>query len=425
MEFAPDPARETPIFAGDFTAQEPLPPEAAERATALLATGRLHRYTADPARGEVSETARLEAEFAVLAGRRHALAVASGGYALATALRAAGAGTGTRVLTGSFTLAPVPGAILAAGATPVLVEIDENLAIDQEDLAAKAAESGATHLLLSHMRGHIPDMDAITALCEKMGLTLIEDCAHTTGALWRGRPVGSHGLFAAHSTQSYKHLNSGEGGLLVADEDDAMARAILLSGSYMFFDRHGAAPPASRIRAHVATTPNISGRMDELRAAILRPQLPRLAERVARWNRLHDIIATSLADLPAVALPSPPAGAVRVGSSLQFRLPSWPSEAVAALVERVRRRGVVLKWFGAPHPHGYTSCHDMWRHVPQTPLPQTDEILRTLLDMRISLLFTPEDARRIARILVEEIDALDGEIRRRHGHHRREKLTRD
>ncbi len=424
MAFSPEPAHAAPIFEGDFTAQEPLPREAAARATALLATGRLHRYTADPARGEISEAARLEAEFAALAGRRHALAVASGGYALATALRAAGAGPGTRVLTGSFTLAPVPGAILAAGATPVLVEIDDNLAIDLEDLAAKARESGATCLLLSHMRGHVPDIDAIVSLCETMGLTLIEDCAHATGALWRGRPAGRHGLFAAHSTQSYKHLNSGEGGLLVADDDDAMARAILLSGSYMFFDRHGAAPPAAHIRRHVAATPNISGRMDELRAAVLRPQLPLLAGRVARWNGLHDIIATALAALPAVALPKPPEGAVRVGSSLQFRLPGWPSAAVAALVERARRRGVVLKWFGAPRPHGYTSRHDMWRHVPRIPLPRTDEILRTLLDMRISLLFTPDDARRIARILVEEIDALDGEIRRRQGHLRRQRLTK-
>ncbi len=176
---------------------------------------------------------------------------------MTTALRAAGAGPGTKVLTNAFTLAPVPGAIAAVGATPVYVEVTEDLVIDIDDLAAKASE--APVLLLSHMRGHICDMDRLMAVCRAAGVVVIEDCAHTMGATWNGVPSGRHGLFGCYSTQTYKHVNSGEGGFLVSDDATAMARAILLSGSYMLYGRHRAAPPPEVFETLRFETPNISG----------------------------------------------------------------------------------------------------------------------------------------------------------------------
>jgi len=144
-------------FTGSFTQQEPLPEAAVRAALAVLGHGRLHRYNTAP--GEIAETALLEEDFAAFTGAKYCLAVASGGYALGCALRALGIGPGDAVLTNAFTLAPVPGAIAALGATPVFVETTEGLTIDMEDLAAKAA--GAKALLLSHMRGHICDMDRL------------------------------------------------------------------------------------------------------------------------------------------------------------------------------------------------------------------------------------------------------------------------
>ena len=95
------------IFKGSFTQQEPIPDEAIEAAVAVMRSGRLHRYNTAP--GELAETVLLEQEFAAQMGAKYCLAVASGGYALATALRAVGVKPGDRVLTNAFTLAPVPG----------------------------------------------------------------------------------------------------------------------------------------------------------------------------------------------------------------------------------------------------------------------------------------------------------------------------
>ena len=217
----------TEIFTGSFTQQEPIPAEGIAAANAVMQHGRLHRYNTSGE--EVAETALLEEEFAAATGAKYCLAVASGGYAMTTALRASGVGHGDRVLTNAFTLAPVPGAIAAVGAVPVFVGVTEDLIIDLDDLAAKLDQ--AQVLLLSHMRGHICDMDRLMAMCDGAGVTVIEDCAHTMGAAWDGTPSGRWGRFGCYSTQTYKHINSGEGGFLICDDAEDMARAIMLSGS--------------------------------------------------------------------------------------------------------------------------------------------------------------------------------------------------
>jgi dTDP-4-amino-4,6-dideoxygalactose transaminase len=159
-------------------------------------------------------------------GQRYCLACSSGGYALHIALKAVGIQPGESVLSNAFTLAPVPGAIDNAGGKPVLVEIDRNYCVDLAHLETMMQQSQARFFMLSHMRGHIADMDAVVDLCANYGVILIEDCAHTMGASWNGKKSGSFGKLACFSTQTYKHLNSGEGGLLTTDDDEIMARAI-------------------------------------------------------------------------------------------------------------------------------------------------------------------------------------------------------
>lgn len=390
----------TERFTGSFTQQEPIPEEAVAAAVAVLRHGRLHRYNTVP--GEVAEAALLEEEFAALAGVRYCLAVASGGYAMATALRAVGVGPGDAVLSNAFTLAPVPGAIAAVGARPVFVEVTDDLTIDFRHLEAAARDSGARVLLLSHMRGHVCDMDALMALCARLGVQVVEDCAHTMGARWRGVPSGRHGVAAAYSMQTYKHVNSGEGGFLVTDDAAVAARAVLLSGSYMLYARHRAAPPPEAFQGLRLVTPNISGRMDNLRAAVLRPQLRLLDERVRRWRRLYERLEAGLQGVPGLHTIPRPVAEDFVGSSFQFLLPGWEAERVTGFVARCAARGVELKWFGAADPAGFTSRYSHWAYAGPPVLPQTDRVLAGLIDLRLPLTFSVDDAALIGRIIAAE-----------------------
>ncbi len=387
------------VFTGNFTQQEPIPPEAIDAAVAVMRSGRLHRYNVGP--GETGEAALLEQEFAAMTGAKYCLAVASGGYAMGCALRAVGVAPGDRVLTNAFTLAPVPGAIASVGAVPVFVGVTEGLVIDLDDLAAKADQADV--LMLSHMRGHIVDMDALMALCAARGLTVIEDCAHTMGGAWAGVPSGRHGRVACYSTQTYKHVNSGEGGFLITDDAEVMARAVILSGSYMLFDRHLAAPGAEVFERVKYDTPNVSGRMDNLRAAILRPQLRNLSDQVAAWNARYRVVEDGLRDTPGLTLIERPEAEGFVGSSIQFLLSGWSEARVGEVLRRCAARGVELKWFGGAEPAGFTSRYDSWRYAPSAPMPETDRILRGLVDMRLPLTFDLEDCALIARIVSGEV----------------------
>ncbi|WP_128516002.1 DegT/DnrJ/EryC1/StrS family aminotransferase [Tabrizicola thermarum] len=393
----------TERFTGSFTQQEPIPEAGIEAALAVLRHGRLHRYNTAP--GEVAETALLEEEFAAYLGAKYCLALASGGAAMACALRALQVRPGEPVLSNAFTLAPVPGAIASIGAVPVLVEVTEDLTIDLAHLEAMAGATGSKVLLLSHMRGHVCDMDALTALCDRLGVRVIEDCAHTMGAKWKGVPSGRHGAIGCYSTQTYKHMNSGEGGFLVTDDAELAARAVLLSGSYMLYARHRAAPPPEVFEPLKLEVPNVSSRMDNLRAAILRPQIGMLEDRRARWRALYQGLEAGLAGAPGVKLIPRPQHEDYMGSSFQFLLPGWEPERVAAFVAGAAARGVELKWFGAAEPAGFTSRYAHWQYANPAPLPQTDRVLAGLIDMRLPLTFTVEDVARIARILTEEAAA--------------------
>ena len=161
-----------PVFDKSFTQQETLPESAIERAVAVMRSGRLHRYNLQD--GETGETAELEREFAAYQGQRYCLACASGGYSLHIALKSAGIKPREAVLSNAFTLAPVPGAIENAGGVPVLVEIDRNYCVDLKHLESRMKETAARFFLISHMRGHIADMEAVDNLCREHGVTLIE-----------------------------------------------------------------------------------------------------------------------------------------------------------------------------------------------------------------------------------------------------------
>jgi len=392
-------------FTKPFTQQESIPQTGIDAAVKLMQTGRLHRYnTIDD---ETAAAAQLEREYAAYMGQRYCLACTSGGYAMHVALKAAGLRAGEVVLTNAFTLAPVPGAIDNAGGKPLLVEIDDNYCVDLTHLQTCMRHSKARFLMLSHMRGHIADMDAVVELCERYKVILIEDCAHTMGASWNGKRSGSFGQVACFSTQTYKHMNSGEGGLLTTDDGDIMARAIIYSGSYMLYERHGTLPDLERFADIRLDTPNYSGRMDNLRAAILLAQMPALERNCSRWNDRYQALQSRLAQCAQLRLPERPESEYFVGSSLQFRVKDLDKDQAAEFIAGCAARGVELKWFGGAEPRGFTSRYDSWRYIEgQQHLPDTLAILANTFDLRIPLTFSIEDMDIIGGIIIDEATAI-------------------
>jgi dTDP-4-amino-4,6-dideoxygalactose transaminase len=375
-----------------------IPEAGRARVIELLDTGLLHRYAEARAVGE--DVAALEEEFARSVGRKYAVGLNSCGSTMFLSLLTTGVTLGTPVLMNSFTLAPVPGAVAHAGGVHILVDITDDLTIDLDDLDRKARESGARHLLLSHMRGHIADMDAVVALCRRHGLTLIEDCAHTQGAKWAGRPTGSFGTTGCFSFQSYKHMNTGEGGMLVTDDDDVAARAILYSGSYMLYAQHRARPPEFIFERWRLSTPNFSLRMSNIVAALARAQLPLIEERARRWNDSHDRIAAGLMQNAMIRLPRRQQAESYVQSSIQFTIVGLDDASFAAFVAGCKDRGVFIKWFGAKEPAGFTSQSRSWAYIenPHTPA-HTARVLDRLCDIRIPLSLTPTDCATLVAII--------------------------
>ncbi|MGD8262861.1 MAG: aminotransferase class I/II-fold pyridoxal phosphate-dependent enzyme [Desulfobacterales bacterium] len=390
-------------FTKEFNKQEPIPEEGVQRALELLQSGRLHRYNTAP--GEISEVALLEKEFAEYVGTRYCAAFSSCGSSIYVALKCAGIQPGDKVLTNAFTLAPVPGAIQNAAADPVFVESTSRYVIDKEDLERKADSSGAGYFLLSYMRGHIPDMDTVLDICKTHNLCLIEDCAHTMGGGWDNRPTGTFGKIGCFSTQTYKHMNSGEGGLLVTADEDLIARAILYSGSYMLYDTHVSKPSPEVFERYKKIIPNLSLRMSNLQAAILRPQLKLLDDQVTRWNERYARLEEKLSRIDTITVPPRPAKENFVGSSIQFTLENLSYDQMERFLEACDQRGVRIKWFGWKEPRGYTSTYESWQYFSALPdLPQTKRILDHMCDMRIPLTFTIQDCETISLIIREVLE---------------------
>ena len=175
----------------------------------------------------------------------------------------------------------------------------------------------------------------------------------------------------------------------------------------MLFERHLAAPPKEVFEQIRFETPNFSGRMDNLRAAILRPQLKDIKRQCDRWNERYFVLEKGFRKSAAIHIPERPAKEQFVASSIQFSVLNFNREQIAKFQDNCAKRGVMLKWFGGAEPTGYTSRYDSWKYIDDMPkLTKTEDILETLMDMRIPLTFDLDDCKLITEIVVEEADAI-------------------
>jgi perosamine synthetase len=373
---------------------EPIPEAARAEIDRLLSSGDLFRYTA-PADAPV---ALLEAEFAELLGARYALAVSSCSAALFLSLKALDLPKGAKVLIPAFTFAAVPSSVVHADCVPVLVEVGENYRVDMADFEAKLP--GADAVMISHMRGHTSDMDAIMALCDAAGVPVIEDAAHSLGTVWGGRNIGTIGKVGCFSFQSYKLVNAGEGGIMITDDPEIAARAIIMSGAYETnWKKH---PGLTNSCAHWQNKlPLYNLRMQNLSAAVIRPQLPLVAERVAKGRAGHDRVADQLNLSAHLAVPEALGPEERAPDSIQFNLVGgWSDQQALDFQTAAKARGVSVQVFGLSE--GNARAFWNWQFLGEVPeLPQTRAMLMRACDVRLPTRLTEDDLDYIAAAIVD------------------------
>ncbi|MEM8576304.1 MAG: aminotransferase class I/II-fold pyridoxal phosphate-dependent enzyme [Pseudomonadota bacterium] len=377
---------------------EPIPEAARAEIDRLLQSGDLFRYTAP----QDAPVALLEAEFAQMMGSTYALAVSSCSAALFLSLKALGLPRDARVLIPGFTFAAVPSAVVHADCIPVLCEVGENYRIDLNDFAAKLP--GVQAVIISHMRGHTSDMDAIMDLCDAADIPVIEDAAHSLGTLWHDRKIGTIGKIGCFSFQSYKMINAGEGGILITDDADLVARAVIMSGAYEHnWKKHPVL--ADAFAAHQNKLPLYNLRLSNLSAAVIRPQLPELARRVTDGLRGHDRVAAQLNAHPAIDVPAPLSPETRAPDSIQFNLPRATDAQVHAFVAAAKAAGVTVQVFGLTDDNARAFWN--WQFLDDLPeLPQTRAMLQRACDVRLPVHLTDSQLDAVAQVLLEAADAM-------------------
>ena len=374
---------------------EPIPPAARDAIDALLSSADLFRYTAP----KDAPVALLEEEFATLLGSKYALAVSSCSAALFLSLKALDLPRDARVLIPGFTFAAVPSAVLHAECLPVLCEVGDNYRIDLNAFEAKLPNVQA--VIISHMRGHTSDMDAIMRLCDAADIPVVEDAAHSLGTLWNGTPIGTLGKIGCFSFQSYKMINAGEGGIMITDDADLIARAIIMSGAYEHnWKKHPALQEAfARWQNQL---PLYNQRLSNLSAAVIRPQLPELQRRVTDGLRNHDYVAGKLTASPHIDLPEPYAQETRAPDSIQCNLRGMDDAQVGTFAEAAAAAGVTVQVFGMSQDNARAFWN--WQFIPDLPeLPQTRAMLMRACDVRLPVQLTHANLDAICDVILKAL----------------------
>lgn len=355
---------------------EPIPAEARAEILKMLETGDLFRYTA----AENSPVTLLEQEFADFIGSRYALAVASCSAALFLSLKALDLPQDAKVLVPAFTFAAVPSAIVHANCVPVLVEVADNYRIDIADFEAKLTDD-ISAIIISHMRGHTSDMDAIMALADARGVPVIEDAAHSLGTVWNGKRIGTIGRIGCFSFQSYKLMNSGEGGILVTDDPDLIARAVIMSGAYEHnWKKHDILQEA--FAKWQNQLPLYNTRLSNISAALIRSQICQIPRRVADGRRNHDYVAEALNNSPWINVPPALPPEERAPDSIQFNLTGMTDEQTQSFAQAAEERGVKVQVFGMSRDNARAFWN--WEFLgPQPDLPMTRAMLFRACDARL------------------------------------------
>ena len=330
--------------------------------------------------GSGPRVSRFEADFAHYKGATHAAAVNSCTAALHLSMIAAGIGPGDEVITTPLTFCATVNAILHCGAKPVLADVDPaTMNIDPARIADRITERTKA-LLVVHFAGRPCDMDAITALTREHSLLLIEDCAHAIETTYQGRHAGTFGNYGCFSFYVTKNLVTGEGGMVLSRDNDAICRIRTLALHGMSCDAWKRFSDAG-YKHYLVTEPGFKYNMTDMQAALALNQLPVIEERLLRREAIWAAYDNALAGLPLV-LPSPPETDVRHARHLYtIRLTGEARLSRDAFLEAMTRRniGCGVHYMSLPEhpfyqsallwdPDHYPAARDIGRSTVSLPL---------------------------------------------------------
>lgn len=268
------------------------------------------------------ETAAFEKEFAAWCGAKHGLGVGNGTDALHLALRAVGVGHGDEVICPAFTFVATAGAAALTGATPIFADIDP-ATFNLDPKSVEAAITPRTKaIVVVHLYGQAADMDAMLDVANRHGLALIEDCAQSTGAAWKGRKTGTMGHLGCFSFFPSKNLGGlGDGGMVLTNDDGLAEKVKMLRG-------HG-----SKVK-YFHEMVGTNSRLDEIQAAALRVKLKYVDGWNARRQAIADAYTRGLAGT-GVQTPEVAEGATHVYHQFTVR-----TDSRDALLKHLNENGV-------------------------------------------------------------------------------------
>ena len=237
-----------------------------------------------------TKTLEFERAFAAFHGARHGIAVTNGTAALEVVMAALNIGPGDEVIVPDFTFIATASAVMFAGALPVMVDVRSDTYCIDPDLVEAAITPHTKAIIAVHMGGHPADLDRLETIARERHIALVEDSSHAHGSEWRGRRIGTFGSAATFSFQSSKLITSGEGGIILTNDDsiERLARSVHDCGRM----------PGEWFYSHFIYGSNY--RLSEWQGAVLSAQLTRVDEQTARRHKNARLLDRLLGEIEGI-----------------------------------------------------------------------------------------------------------------------------
>jgi dTDP-4-amino-4,6-dideoxygalactose transaminase len=344
---------------------------------------------------------RFTAAFAEYVGGRYAVPVSSATAGLHVALLALGVGPGDEVITTPMTFVATLNTIVHCGAVPVLVDIDAaTLNIRVEEIAGKIT-SKTKAIVPVHYVGQPVDLDPILELAASRGIAVLEDAAHAVGSEYKGRKIGSFPTTSVFSFHPNKNITTGEGGMVVTDDEEVFEKASLLKFHGMDREAWKRFARSGSPRYDVAV-PGYKYNMMDIQAALGLHQLPRLDGFIAQRSRLASRYDEKLTGTPGLILPQRVAYPVRHAWHLYAPLVDVDRLTITRdrFMEELKKRNIGTGLhYSAAHEFSYYASRFGWK-------PEDYPEAHFVSERIVSLPFFPELSEEDQEDAVEAVRAV-------------------